>query len=273
MLLKIKNISKKFFLEKWFLDLVTEAGETQIFYAAHLRWRAISLQYASWLWLFKSQKTGQKSRLRNVQLPILTNNSIKYSDAPYRVEGTWIANAGSIKALIFESDEGNIEWTCFQPSSTVYLKVNDTEWKGLGYVEKIKIPFYPWKMPIQQLRWGRFVSAKDYLVWIELKSETTKQWVWYNGEKMQKGILSDQEISIPEKHILLQFTDTTIIESEKKIYNVVKKIFRFLPGFYKLIPTGFLMADENKWRSRGILKNKNTCTEGWVIHELVNFKT
>ncbi len=39
-----------FYLNKWFLDCVSEEGEAMIFYAAKLKWRGWEVPYTSWLY-------------------------------------------------------------------------------------------------------------------------------------------------------------------------------------------------------------------------------
>jgi len=63
------------------------------------------------------------------------------------------------------------------------------------------------------------------------------------------------------------------LESEKKIFSVVEKLIRYIPGFSKVIPISFLMAEEVKWLSKGELQIQGkTITSGMAIHERVNFK-
>jgi hypothetical protein len=63
-----------------------------------------------------------------------------------------------------------------------------------------------------------------------------------------------------------------VLEADKKIQQVVGKLVRYLPGFRKVIPESFLMADACKWHSqaRVDMGPKGTFT-GQAIHEFVNF--
>ena len=131
----------------------------------------------------------------------------------------------------------------------------------------------PWNIPMDQLRWGRFVSDEDNLVWIEIKENKKWQWIWLNGEKTDNCIIDDNRIFIPEREMVLNLDRGVILESEKKIFSIVEKLIRLIPGFNKVVPLQFLMADECKWLSKGALRTKaNTVTNGIAIHELVQFK-
>ncbi|NND79531.1 MAG: hypothetical protein HKN53_06515, partial [Maribacter sp.] len=108
--------------------------------------------------------------------------------------------------------------------------------------------------------------------WIELRKETKQQWLWLNGERIINCTIEDDQISSSEKNFLLKLDCAVVLESEKKIYQVVHKLLRYLPGFNKLMPAEFLMADNHKWLSKGAFqKNGSPVTHGMAIHEWVNF--
>ena len=84
--------------------------------------------------------------------------------------------------------------------------------------------------------------------------------------------IEDNHISSQEKDFVLKLDRGVVLESEKKIFHVVEKLLRYLPGFNKLIPTKFLMADNHQWLSKGEFQhNGHTVTQGMAIHEWVNF--
>ena len=198
---------------------------------------------------------------------------ISWKDSTLKVKGNWQANSLQLKAELYASTEGCLQWNCFQPSSIVKVKFNNTELHGRGYVEQLLMTVEPWKIPMNELRWGRFVSDKDYLVWIEIKSDDLKQWVWYNGEKINDAGITENEITLLSKNIQLKLSNRQVIESENKISQVVKKLLRYIPGFNRLIPLNFLSSREYKWVSNGILYIDGLpASEGWTIHELVDFK-
>lgn len=144
--------------------------------------------------------------------------------------------------------------------------------KGKGYAEQLIMTVPAWKIPMDELRWGRFVSDENSMVWIELRKDERKKWLWVNGEKEENCFIEDESVSVPDKKLILQLDKGVVLESEKKILSVVEKIIRYIPGFNKLIPLQFIMADETKWLSNGrLLINGKTVSEGKAIHELVNF--
>jgi len=259
-------------LNKWFLDFVSDEGEAMIFYAAILKWRGWKVPYTSWLHYDPAAGVSQRSRYRNTRLPEIKDNSVHWYDKNFKVSGHWEAMASPLQARLYDSDEGYLDWNCFQPASSVSLKINDKELNGTGYVEQLILTADPWKIPMKELRWGRYASREDHMVWIELKDEGKQQWMWYNGKKTESPNIGDDIITIPSEGISLEMDRAVVLESEQKILQVVRKLAPYLPGFDRTVPYRFLMADEFKWLSRGILQKKGEkLRSGWTIHELVNF--
>jgi len=262
-----------FHLDKWFLDFTGENGEAMIFYAAKLTWHGWTASYTSWLQYDAVQGVRLKSRFRNVQMPQKKDHLIEWSDAKFGISGTWRALADRIEARIFDSEDGFLDWRCFQPASQVQLKISDRVLEGKGYAEQLILTVPPWKIPMDELRWGRFGSMQNNIVWIELREKERKQWLWLNGEKIGNCTIEDDCISIPDHNMVLKLDRGAVLEAEKKVFSVVNKIIRYIPGFKKVVPINFLMADEFKWLSKGELQaNSSVVSKGMAIHELVNFK-
>ncbi|MCB0559300.1 MAG: hypothetical protein H6573_33010 [Lewinellaceae bacterium] len=41
---------------------------------------------------------------------------------------------------------------------------------------------------------GRYLSERDYLIWIELRGGPTRQWVWYNGVSVEAATIEDDAL-------------------------------------------------------------------------------
>ena len=262
-----------FHLSKWFLDYISESGEAMVFYSAKLTWHGWSASYTSWLHFNASSGVRLKSRFRNVQIPQVKDIRITWNDTLFGVSGEWEPLAEPIQARLVDSEEGFLDWKCFQPASKVHLRINNESLEGRGYAEQLILTIPPWRIPMDELRWGRFGSEENCLVWIELREKEIRQWLWFNGERIQNCIIEDDHIALPERDLILNLDRGVSLEAEKKISIVVDKLVRYIPGFKKVIPLTFLMADEYKWLSKGQLqKYDKTISNGQAIHELVNFK-
>jgi len=261
-------------LNKWFLDFVGDNGETMIFYAAKLSWRGIAVNYGSWIHYHPENGLKERSHFRNIKFPEKKDEVITWEDYEFKVSGRWEADARPIEARLFESDRGYLDWKCFQPASRVQLKIQDRILEGDGYVEQLILTAPPWHIPMNDLRWGRFRSPDDTIVWIELRKENKQQWVWFNGERITNCSIEDDHISSAEKNFLLKLDRGVVLESENKLYRVLHKLVHYLPGFNKLIPAKFLMAYNQKWLSKAEFQLKEgSITQGIAIHEWVNFNT
>ena len=187
-----------------------------IFYVAKLKWYGWSVSYTSWLHHDPTSGVNLKSRLRNVQIPQVKNNIITWSDPKFGVSGTWESLADLIQARIFDSEEGFLDWKCFQPASKVELRINDRILEGKGYAELINLTVPPWKIPMDELRWGRFISTENNMVWIELREKTKQQWLWLNGEKIENCIIEDRLISLPEQDLVLKLDQGVVAGIREK---------------------------------------------------------
>jgi hypothetical protein len=263
-----------FQLIKWFLDFTTDDGNAMIFYAAEMRWHRWTSKYTSWL--NHSPNTGSqfRSRFTSVKMPRLNGNEITWNDSKFGVSGTWNSTVKPINARLFESDSGFLDWNCFQPKSDVRLVIGNEVKEGRGYAEQLILTALPWKIPMNELRWGRYVSDKNYVVWIELREKDRQQWMWMNGDNLEKCMIEDDRIEAPQQEFTLSLDRAFVLESEKKISSVTGKLIRYVPGFNKIMPVKFLMADETKWLSHGRLQINNQKPDyGMTIHERVNFNS
>lgn len=261
------------YLNKWFLDFIGDNGETMIFYAANLNWGPFSVPYTSWIHYDPDRGIKSTSRYRRVRLPVKDENQITWKDETFKIEGLWESRSTPIEARLYDSKKGYLDWKCYQPASDVQLNINNRSLKGRGYAEQLILTASPWKIPMDELRWGHWGSENDTVVWIELRKEDKKQWLWVNGEKVEQNHIEDDLLKIPGRNLTLRLDRKVVLESEKKISSVMDKLNKYLPGFRKIIPVQFLRADEKKWLSNGTFYNKyNRVVNGMAIHELVNFK-
>lgn len=189
-----------------------------IFYVVKLTWHGLTTTYTSWLRYDKTSGVRLKSRFRNVQFPERHNNLISWSDSKFGVSGTWESLAETIQTRLFDLEEGYFDWKCDQPASKVQLRINDRVLEGRGYAEQLILTVPPWKIPMDELRWGRFGSDGINIVWIELTEKEKRQWLWLNGAKIENCIIEDDHITMPAKDLVLKLDRGVVLESEKKTF-------------------------------------------------------
>jgi hypothetical protein len=251
-----------FELSKWYLDFVSDSGDVCIVYTGTVNWGILRLGYSSLLQNTGSKVTEQRS-LRDQKAPELKNNSLSWSMKRFGIDAVWQSDSFPQRATIFASKDGAVEWNCLMPRARV--KIGDRY--VLGYAEHLVMTIAPWKIPIRQLRWGRFLSASDFVVWIDWEGDFSCQLVYMNGKAAAIKSLSDRDIALATGE-RLTMNEPLVLRSGALGTTALSAI----PGIEKTFPVRLLRIDESKWRSRAQLKHPNGQTaDGWAIHERVTW--
>lgn len=268
------KLSGKFYLNKWYLDFTSEAGEAMIFYSAKLILNNWSASYTSWMNYEPASGVAVKSRFSDVPVPRLLGDSILFDDTVNSVSAIWKSSTGMITLRVSESTEGYLDWLCYQPASVVSMNHCGRTMTGRGYAEQIIATVPPWKINMSGLLWGRFVSDNYNLVWISLRRDEEENWLWLNGERTVGCLIENEHIGVPERQLELTLDSAVTLESERKILSVAARTLRFIPVLHKVMPFRFLTARGSKWLSRSELRIKDSVVAaGMSIHEYVNFNT
>ncbi len=185
-----------FTLEKWYLDLVTAEGTAVIVYSARLKWGRARAGYASVLVSRADAPVEEESAFGDAAAPTGENDRITWSHPALRLHGQWQARGAPIDARLLEHADGWIDWRCVTPRSRVTIDVGRVRHVGLGYVEQLTLTIPPWKLPFHHLRWGRYASESQAIVWIAWDGADTRQFVWHDGVPQPGAIIDDQSIRL-----------------------------------------------------------------------------
>ncbi len=124
----------------------------------------------------------------------------------------------------------------------------------------------PWQLPFDELRWGRFLSAEDALVWIDWRGAHSLNLTFHNGDCVEHAALTDDELVAGELSLALD-RGTVLREGA-----LVETALNTIPGIQKLFPFRILRVHERKWLSRGVLRKPGAePSAGWAIHEVVRW--
>jgi hypothetical protein len=225
-----------FELTKWYADAVSAAGDWWIGYCARLACGSFKVSYSSVL-----DSSGDRHSLRAVDLTT-ASGEIRWSGLG--VEGRWAAIAPPLRATVFECDEGAVEWECLVPCGAASVGTLE----GLGYVERLRLTVAPWRLPIRTLRWGRYLSDRHSLIWIDWLGDYQRRLVFLDGRP------------IPDLPAMT-FDNTVTIRDGPLGSTVLSAI----PGLDRIAPLRMFAVRERKWRSRARLMDDS----GWAIHEEV----
>ncbi len=232
-----------FHLSKWYLDCVTGDGRVFVAYSARLRWRALTLDYTSVL--------GGRSCLKECPPPDCSGDRIRWRAPEVGVEGEWQALEAPVSQTLYDAD-GTVEWNCRQPRGRTEVHVGRECLRGLGYVERLTMTVPPWRLPIDELRWGRLLTEAGSVVWIDWRGPYAKQLVLRNGVPTEPELLA--RIDLDQGLVLRDGA-------------LGKTALAAIPKVERLFPWRILRARETKWRSRGSLDGAS----GWAIHEVVRW--
>jgi hypothetical protein len=143
-----------------------------------------------------------------------------------------------------------------------------TRLSGLGYAECLTLSILPWKLPLHELYWGRFLSEQDAVVWVDWRGPHNSRVAVHNGEDCWVHSLTESEIVIGNSGSRLQL-DRGLVLRRGRLQDTV---FSSIARLAKLLPRTMLAVDECKWRSRGVLHTSHEQRSGWAIHEVVKWK-
>jgi len=256
-------------LSKWYLDCVSEAGDVFICYAATVRWNALSVNYSSLLEKRSAGPPTMRTSLRGFSTPEIYGSVIKWSSPSLSLAASWRARSPPIERTIFQSELGEIRWSCLAPIADAEINLKDRPCQlGLGYAEHMSMSIPPWQLPIDELRWGRYLSDDDHLTWIDWHGPHPLTLVFHNGNTIDGARVTDGEIICAGSRLTISRTGRSVLR-EGKLTNTA---LAMIPGIRNLIPSRILDAYETKWCSKGSMKNPGgSDSAGWVIHEVVRW--
>jgi hypothetical protein len=250
-----------FSLVKWYLDCVTEQGDTAILYCADLCWRGVHARYSSSLVASGGAVTTQSSMAR---FDLNAGEQHIAVDLPrLGISGRWNARAEPVRSCIYREPAGAVEWDCLQPASAVTLRIGDREFAGLGYAECLTLTLPPWQLPLRELRWGRFVSPEDSIAWIDWRGPYSTRLAVHNGRLTDALAISDSEVTVGDA--TLRLADSLTLRAG----TLGATVFPGAGLLGKLLPASLRNIDERKGRSRATLATPAGESSGWAIHEVV----
>jgi len=251
-----------FELSKWYLDCVTSSGDASIAYTGVLNWGPVRLHYSSLL-ESTGEFVGTRHSLGPQTEPNIDKGSLRWQSGALKLNGEWQADSPKIRETIFASDAGSIEWHCLMPRAQARIHNR----LGLGYAEHLNITIAPWKLPIRTLRWGRFVTQSDWIVWIDWLGDFTRRIVYLNGQIASISLLEDGQIEFCGGARLI--LDRALVLRQGPLGSTALSV---IPGVRDTFPGSLLKVDECKWRSRGRFERPGIpAVEGWAIHERVEW--
>jgi hypothetical protein len=135
-------------------------------------------------------------------------------------------------------------------------------------VEHLRLSIPPWRLPISRLRWGRFISATDFLVWIDWCGAYNRRIVYLNGAAVGTDSIADSEVVLAGGDAALSLDCGAVLRQGP----LGATALAVLPDLDRLFPASILNVHERKWLSRGVLRQPGRPDSvGMAIHEVVEW--
>ena len=254
-------------IEKWYLDSVTPDGAGVVAYTARVNFGPFALQCSEVLeWPSGGPSAGSRVALGG-PLPTAAPDEIRWQNRALHFEGKWQPGQSGIPPVaLYEQPAGGISWTCLCSAGQTTVKIGGDRRDGLGYAERLVLNLSPGRLPIGELRWGRFIAAEHSFIWIRWQGPVQGNWCFHDGRRV--------EAEMPDLHLLtwpghqLRLDHGIVIRSGR----IAETAFKGAGLLRWLLPASVRNLQEIKWCSPGILTSADGRQHhGWSIHEVVVF--
>jgi len=254
---------------KWYFDCVAEDGHAAIGYWASLAWRGLDLHWQN-VTLYAPGRTP------------VGRSSLAASPPPHAALGTITCGMRSLDCVVniesrqrpieeclFESDEGRVEWRVDAPAAAVSFELPGfAAVRGAGYAERIFMTIPPWRLPIRELRWGRWIdpAARRSVVWIDWRGTSPCSWVFVDGIRAPTAVVTEQGPSAGSVKVLLG-------EGRTLHARAFADVAATIAPLRKILPKSLLALRETKWCSAGTRWDEGAAAQpGCAIHEVAVFR-
>lgn len=251
-------------LSKWYLDCVTDAGDAAILYWASLGLGGWHVRYGATLLSTPENSTASRYTLQPGPVPAISGGRLDWHCPTLDSGGTWTFGEAALERTLLDGPLGSIRWHCASPRAEATVRVGGRTLEGLGYVECLTMTLAPWRLPIARLRWGRFHSREDTIVWIDWGGPLPRSWVFVNGVERVGPVVSATDICFPEADTCLKLEGGRVLRSGR----LRQTALRSVRAMTAVLPR-WRGAREDKRLSRGTLLGPRSASPGWALHEEV----
>lgn len=235
-------------------------------YAVKLKWGPIRLAYGSRI---AKAKDGPSSQRQSLSFGRLNEEreTITWSNDRLKVDGAWTSGEPITRTVVLDEPSGTIVWQCLGANCAVDVRTDGRAMTGTGYVEKLSMTIPPWKLPLTELRWGRYISddRSNHVVWIDLRARTQRNWIWVNSGEAVGGTVDDDGVRTDGAE--LTFESSQLVRSE----NVARTLLGRFQFLRRLFPRRLWAVQEDKQISSCVLMTEGSESRGSSINEVVRW--
>lgn len=261
----------RFTFDKWYMDCVESDGRTAIAYRATMAWGPLAFSWQSVAVYDLLMPPQVRTSLAIVDAPVHQDRMIRWNapDLGCAIEAETRQDPAAIRLL--ENADGVIDWRCEAPAATMCMRVQGHEpIRGCGYAERLILTMLPWRLPIDELRWGRWIAAdaSHSMVWIDWRGELPNTWVFVDGVRQHGATAVVRDDAVSAGDCVLALSTPRLLETRS-----LDEIVKPAGALKNLLPASLLALRETKWCSSGTWRSHGAePLSGWAIHEKVSFR-
>jgi hypothetical protein len=253
-----------FSLTKWYVDVVTDDGRAAIAYWADVRWGPLH-QGLCGLLLHGVEAGPAPWRFSGhaVAPPSSGATGLHWTADPLELFLQCLRLETGFHHRLLDGPDGAIDWYCVLPRAHVRLEAGARVLEGIGYAERLEMTCLPWRIPADEIRWGRCLADAPSIVWIEWHGTHPQRLVFHGGELTSAGLVSDERVRFGDGSELV--LDDSRVVSDDVLGGLLGPLEALRPLIAPVARTR-----QTRWLSRGTLHDSGAAPRaGWAIHEWV----
>ena len=210
-----------------------------------------------------------RSSLASAPAPEVSDEGIVFRLPALGCVVTAASRQPPIEERLFATEEGGVvDWRVEAPVAAARFELEGLEpVQGAGYVERIFITVPPWRLPIRELRWGRWLDsdARRSVVWIEWRGAAPRTWVFADGARIDATVTDGGVVGERAR---------VVLEERRTLHErAFAEIAATIPPLKALVPKSLLELRETKCCSGGrLVEADGPGQRGHAIHEVVVFR-
>jgi hypothetical protein len=255
----------KFRLTKHYFDCIDDRGNCFIVYWAKIETFLASVTYSGIIFSDEKGQTKQLHSFRRVVSPII-NDDIHLNNEHLNIRGSWKNISEPVSATLFtDSSKNNLIWVCHHPKALAEIFFENSIYNGFGYGETLSMSVKPWNLPINELRWGRFLSDKYSVIWIHWTGSHDVNSIYCNGAEFNDLVFEPERISFNKGNFILIFEKIQVIRDGR-----ISDSVTFVPLLRIISKKRILASIETKYKAKSTLViDSETSESGWSLYETV----
>ncbi|MBS1525409.1 MAG: hypothetical protein JST19_07160 [Bacteroidetes bacterium] len=256
-----------FSLHKTYLDCVDDAGNCFILYDASIRLLFLKIGYSALVFSDRNNNLTEISSFRRSNIA-KNDRRLSFSNKRLKISGQWDAAGHPVESLLYRHGKGIVHWDCHHPSAHCIIDYQGHHFSGLGYGETLFLSIKLWRLPIEELKWGRFLAPGIAITWIQWKGKNPINRIYLNGRKYNDAEYGTHSVIFNGGTSQLEFSRISCISQAKFSGHLSK-----MPLLKLFLNKATLNSLESKYKAKSTFRDAGgVIHHGWVIFEVVKWE-